>query len=104
VAGTVLEELRSLNADSSPLGSFGAVVGATIAPPRESLVINGPLLVPGVGAQGGDVESVRRVFAGVLSTVLPSASRSLLRVGPDARALCEAARREAGAFAELVAG
>ena len=34
VAGTVLDELRKLNADAEPMGSFGAVVGATIAEHR----------------------------------------------------------------------
>jgi len=104
VAGIVLDELRALNSDASPLGSFGAVVGATIEPPAESLVINGPLLAPGIGAQGGDAASVRRIFAGVLPSVLASVSRSVLRAGPDPAALREACRRQAEEFAEVVAG
>jgi len=104
VAGTVLEELRNLNRDASPLGSFGAVVGATIEKPAESLVINGPLLAPGVGAQGGDAASVRRIFEGVLPSVLASVSRSLLRTGPQPAALRDACRRQAEEFAEVVAG
>jgi len=104
VAGTVLDELRALNASSAPLGSFGAVVGATIAPPQEDLDIRGPLLAPGIGAQGGDAASVRRIFAGVLPSVLASVSRSLLGAGPDPSALREAARRQAGEFAGIVSG
>jgi orotidine-5'-phosphate decarboxylase len=104
VAGTVLDELRALNASSAPLGSFGAVVGATIAPPQEDLDIRGPLLAPGIGAQGGDAASVRRIFAGVLPSVLASVSRSLLAAGPDPSALREAARRRAGEFAGIVSG
>ena len=42
-----------LNAGAEPLGSFGAVVGATIGDTDEDLAINGPLLAPGYGAQGG---------------------------------------------------
>lgn len=103
VAGVVLDELRAANADAQPMGSFGAVVGATIAPPRESLDINGPLLAPGVGAQGGDADSVRRIFAGVLPTVLASASRSLLSAGPNISALTDAARRQAEQMTAIVA-
>jgi orotidine-5'-phosphate decarboxylase len=104
VAGTVLAELRALNGDAAPLGSFGAVVGATIEVPEESLDINGPLLAPGVGAQGGDAASVRRVFAGVLPSVLASASRSVLRAGPDPAALRDAVRRQADEFVQVVGG
>ena len=47
VAGTVLAELSRLNDGVTPMGSFGAVVGATIGETVEDLAINGPLLVPG---------------------------------------------------------
>ena len=53
VAGTVLAELAEANAGVEPMGSFGAVVGATIGETDEDLDVNGPLLVPGIGAQGG---------------------------------------------------
>ena len=46
VGGTVLDELRTLNADAAPMGSYGAVVGATIADTQEDLAVNGPLLCP----------------------------------------------------------
>ncbi len=104
VAGIVLDELRGLNGADAPLGSFGAVVGATIEVPDESLAINGPLLAPGVGAQGGDAESVRRIFAGVLPNVLASVSRSVLRAGPDPAALRDAVRNQADEIARVVAG
>lgn len=102
VAGAILDELRTANAGSSSLGSFGAVVGATIAPPEEDLAINGPLLAPGVGAQGGDTETVRRIFAGALDLVLPSSSRQILSAGPDPSALRAAAVRCAREFREIV--
>ena len=44
----------------------------------EDLDIGGPLLAPGVGAQGGGADDVRRIFAGVLDRVLPSSSRAIL--------------------------
>jgi len=93
VAGRVLDHLRGLNSGAEPLGSFGAVVGATIGEAEERLDINGPLLAPGYGAQGGTVADLRRIFGAAASAVLPSSSRGLLGAGPDARALGEEARR-----------
>lgn len=86
VAGVVLDHLRHLNADATPLGSFGAVVGATIGSTEEDLGFNGPVLAPGFGAQGGTVDDVRRLF-GAAAAVLPSSSREVLRVGPDVAAM-----------------
>ena len=81
VAGTMLDHLRRLNADARPLGSFGAVVGATIGATDEDLAFNGPVLAPGFGAQGGTIADVRRLF-GSAAAVLPSSSREVLRLGP----------------------
>ena len=87
VAGAILSDLRTLNGVTTPMGSYGAVVGATIGSTAEDLDINGPLLVPGFGAQGGTVDDVRRLFAGVLDRVIVSTSRGVLAAGPDADAL-----------------
>ncbi|MFS3129174.1 orotidine-5'-phosphate decarboxylase [Nocardioides sp. Bht2] len=102
VGGTVLDELAALNADAAPLGSLGAVVGATLADTGESFDFNGPILAPGVGAQGGTPADVRRIFGAAAANVLPSSSRDILRAGPDVAALREAARRVNGAFAEAL--
>lgn len=104
VAGEVLSQLKALNHSTSSMGSFGAVVGATISKADEDLAIGGPLLVPGVGAQGGTPADVRRIFAGALDLVLPSSSREILGQGPDPAALAEAARRTAEDFATLATG
>jgi orotidine-5'-phosphate decarboxylase len=101
VAGTVLDELRKLNAGADPMGSFGAVVGATISPTEEDLAIDGPLLVPGIGAQGGTTDDVRRIFDGVLDLVLPSSSREILGAGPDRAALRAAVDRSVQDFGRL---
>ncbi|MFF0267341.1 orotidine-5'-phosphate decarboxylase [Kribbella sp. NPDC004536] len=93
VAGAVLAGLRDLNADADVLGSFGAVVGATISSTDENLDINGPLLAPGLGAQGGTAESLTRVFGPAVRNVVPSSSREILGAGPDAKALQDAASR-----------
>ena len=102
VAATVLDSLRAANEGEEPLGSFGAVVGATIEVPTPDLAINGPLLVPGIGAQGGTADDVRRIFGDVLDQVLPSSSREILGAGPDAGALRAAAESNAASFAALV--
>jgi orotidine-5'-phosphate decarboxylase len=83
VAGRMLDHLRRLNDGAEPLGSFGAVVGATIGSTEEDLAFNGPILAPGFGAQGGTVYDVRRLF-GAAAAVLPSSSREILRLqAPD---------------------
>jgi len=69
------------------------VVGATIGDTDEDLDINGPLLVPGFGAQGGTVEDMARIFGTAARWALPSSSRDVLRAGPDVAALRDAARR-----------
>lgn len=102
VAGEMLASLAALNEGAVPLGSFGAVVGATIAPTDETLAVNGPLLAPGVGAQGGTAESVRQVFGDALPNVLPASSREILSAGPDIPALRAAAQRTAAEFAALM--
>jgi orotidine-5'-phosphate decarboxylase len=86
VAGVMLDHLRRLNATATPLGSFGAVVGATIGATDEDLAFNGPVLAPGFGAQGGTLADVRRLF-GAAAAVLPSSSREVLRLGPSVGAM-----------------
>lgn len=93
VAGVMLDHLRRHNAGEQPMGSFGAVVGATIGSTDEDLDINGPLLVPGFGAQGGTVDDIRRLFDGLLDRVLVSTSREVLGQGPDVTALRTSTQR-----------
>lgn len=101
VAEVMLAGLREANAGEEPMGSFGAVVGATITGPAVDLDINGPLLVPGIGAQGGTAEDVRRIFGDVLDQVLPASSREILGAGPDSGALRAAAERANEIFGAL---
>lgn len=102
VAQVVLDELATRNAGASPLGSLGVVVGATIGSTDIDLgKLNGPFLVPGVGAQGGTAEDVRRIFGDALPAVVPSVSREVLRHGPDVTALRDAVARQVEAFAFL---
>jgi orotidine-5'-phosphate decarboxylase len=93
VAGRMLDHLRLLNAGETPLGSFGAVVGATIGDSGLDFDFNGPILAPGFGAQGGTVVDIRRIFGTAVGAVTPSSSRELLRLGPSVEKMRAAAQR-----------
>jgi orotidine-5'-phosphate decarboxylase len=88
VAQSVIDDIAGRNAQATPFGSYGVVVGATIGDSVAELSgLNGPYLVPGIGAQGGTADDVRRIFGAGLSAVLPSVSREVLRTGPSIAAL-----------------
>ncbi|MEU0808500.1 orotidine-5'-phosphate decarboxylase [Streptomyces sp. NPDC005970] len=102
VAATVLDHLRAENAEEARaggLGSYGAVVGATLkdtaAKAGADLAIGGPLLAPGIGAQGATPEDLPGVFGAAVRNVVPSVSRGVLRHGPDPASLVSAALRMA---------
>jgi orotidine-5'-phosphate decarboxylase len=104
VAGRMLDHLRDLNAGEEPLGSFGAVVGATIGDSELDFDINGPILAPGFGAQGGTVTDIRRIFGRAVAAVTPSSSRELLRKGPSVEAMRDEALRLNDELRELQGG
>ncbi|MGW2332114.1 orotidine-5'-phosphate decarboxylase [Streptomyces sp. NPDC001700] len=102
VAASVLAHLKAENAEEAgqgALGSYGAVVGATLGGTAErigaELAIDGPLLAPGIGAQGATPADLPAVFGAAVRNVVPSVSRGVLKYGPDASALVEAAARMA---------
>jgi orotidine-5'-phosphate decarboxylase len=98
VEDSILAAIARRNADAGAgagggVGSIGAVVGATLQPSSFALAdLGGPLLAPGVGAQGGTAQAVGKLFAGCRpGTVLPNVSRSVLAAGPSVDALRAAA-------------
>ena len=98
VAAMVAARAAALNAGAAPLGSVGLVVGATVgdAAARAGVDlagVNGPLLAPGVGAQGAGSAELAQVFGAARRQVLASSSRGVLRAGPDVGALRAAALR-----------
>ncbi|MBX7468239.1 orotidine-5'-phosphate decarboxylase [Streptomyces sp. NPDC058961] len=95
LAQLMLDHMKAENAGASPLGSVGAVVGATLGDAGVDLDINGPLLAPGIGAQGATPADLPGVFGPAAHNVVPSVSRGVLRHGPDVGALREAAIRYA---------
>ncbi|MEU9008149.1 orotidine 5'-phosphate decarboxylase, partial [Streptomyces sp. NPDC048551] len=91
------------NAGATPMGSFGAVVGATLGDLSSfDLDINGPLLAPGIGAQGATPADLVTVFGKAVGNVVPNVSRGVLKHGPDIAALRAAARGFAAEIREAV--
>ncbi|WP_320785126.1 orotidine-5'-phosphate decarboxylase [Streptomyces sp. CRN 30] len=105
VGATMLARLAAENEGEEPLGSFGAVVGATLGDLSSyDLEIGGPLLAPGIGAQGATPADLPGVFGTAVRNVVPNVSRGVLRHGPDTGALRAAADRFAREIAAAVAG
>jgi orotidine-5'-phosphate decarboxylase len=94
VAQTVVDAAAERNTGVSPIGGIGLVVGATVTDLEVDLdALNGPVLAPGFGAQGGTVSDMRTLFGNSLRNVLPSSSREVLKAGPDVFALRSEALR-----------
>lgn len=113
VAQGIIDELAAANADAEPLGSLGVVMGATVeacategeARFRESTYgithttsqqrdtahdlseFNGPVLVPGMGAQGGRPSDLPRVLGPAVNFAIPSYSRQIAQSGPAATSI-----------------
>jgi orotidine-5'-phosphate decarboxylase len=101
VAQGIVDQIAAYNAGAEPIGSIGVVVGVTAGEAGVDLSgLNGAVLAPGLGAQGGRPEDLAAVFAGGIRAgtavgrrllVLPSSSREILGHGPSVSALREAA-------------
>lgn len=108
VAAEVLADAwrANLAAPTSDLGSVGVVLGATIDFERygfalpEQRTAMPPVLLPGVGAQGGDVLTVTRTFGILAHGLLVNESRSLLADGPTKLAM--RIRERSSELSELV--
>ena len=80
------------------LGSVGLVVGATVGSALTDLdldlpAVRGPILAPGLGAQGATAADLRRTFGEAYRQVLGTSSRDILGAGPQVAALRDAAQR-----------
>ncbi|TFE38647.1 orotidine-5'-phosphate decarboxylase [Streptomyces sp. ICN441] len=104
LAQLMLNHMADENAGADPMGPVGAVVGATLGDAGVDLDINGPLLAPGIGAQGATPADLPGVFGDAVRNVVPSVSRGVLRHGPDAAALRAAAERFAEEIRVAVGG
>jgi orotidine-5'-phosphate decarboxylase len=103
VAQSIVDAAATENlANADPdLGSVGVVVGATLAAVPDLSALGGPVLVPGVGAQGGRPEALAGLGGAKPGQLLPAVSREVLRAGPDVAALRAAAERMRDAVAHL---
>lgn len=95
LAADIMQRTGAENREAAQAGYWGhvgLVVGATVGERMRGLeslldAANAPLLVPGFGAQGGNAESVAKVFGKAADRIIVSSSRGILRRGPEPGAL-----------------
>lgn len=97
LAQHVVDYCRDFNQNRSA-AVLGIVVGATVSSPLDLGGFNGPILMPGVGAQGGTVADIARITADATEWSFPNVSRSVLSAGPDVSDLRKAVLKEANNF------
>ncbi|NUP75025.1 MAG: orotidine-5'-phosphate decarboxylase [Sinomonas sp.] len=100
VAKAICEAAATENARyaGEPLGSVGLVVGATVGDAVERLgldlaAVRGPILAPGLGAQGATGAVLRSTFGAAYGRVLGTSSREILAGGPSRAGLRERTER-----------
>ena len=94
VAQSIVDAAAAVNRDALPEpGSVGVVVGATARRVPDLGSLGGPVLVPGIGAQGGRPEALAGLGGARPGQLLPAVSREVLAAGPDVAALRAAAER-----------
>jgi orotidine-5'-phosphate decarboxylase len=102
VAQSVVDQAAVVNhARGAGPGSVGVVVGATVTEAPDVSGLGGPVLVPGIGAQGGQADALRGLGGAAPGQLLPAVSREVLRAGPDIASLRAAAERMRDAVAYL---
>jgi orotidine-5'-phosphate decarboxylase len=102
VATAIAAAAGRWNQGAEPMGDVGLVIGATTGDAVRSLPIplldvNGPILSPGVGAQGAGPEQLKQVFGSAFRNVLAHQSRAVLEEGPFVEKLRGAIRAAAEA-------
>ncbi len=90
VGQSIVDAGAAVNSDGS--ATVGLVVGATRDHGLDLSGFTGPILAPGLGAQGASVEDLAQIFSGSLKLLLPNSSRGVLRAGPSVEALQDAAK------------
>lgn len=87
VAGTIWNKLNAANRaiDGERMGSFGAVIGATVNPESIGISFDSaattPILAPGFGAQGAMLNQFSQLFESATSRTIATVSRSILSGG-----------------------
>ncbi|HME75575.1 MAG TPA: orotidine-5'-phosphate decarboxylase [Mycobacterium sp.] len=106
VAQQIVDQAAVINRTNDQIhpgepGSVGVVIGATVFQPPDVSALGGPVLVPGIGAQGGRPSALSGLGGAVPGQLLPAVSREVLRAGPDVSALRTAGERMRDAVAYL---
>jgi orotidine-5'-phosphate decarboxylase len=94
---------RSSTSSSSEPGYVGVVLGATAFEAPDVSALGGPVLVPGVGVQGGRPEALAGLGGAAPGQLLPAVAREVLRAGPSVSDLRAAGERMLDAVAYLSA-
>ena len=109
VAQLVIDQAALVNreanrsVDPAEPGSVGVVLGATVFQPPDVSGLGGPVLVPGVGVQGGRPEALAGLGGALPGQLLPAVAREVLRAGPDVAELRAASERMLDAVSYLAA-
>lgn len=91
VAQSMVDAAVAQNRDGND--TIGLVIGATRGHGLNLSEFTGPILAPGLGAQGATVTDLAEIFEGSRELLLPNTSRDVLRHGPAVSALRDAAER-----------
>lgn len=91
VSQSMVNDAIAANADGR--GTAGLVVGATRGHGLDLAGFDGPILAPGLGAQGATAADLAEIFTGNTELLLPNSSRDVLAKGPEVAALRGAAER-----------
>ena len=103
VAQLVVDQAAVVNKSATPSGPgyVGVVVGATVLEAPDLSALGGPVLVPGLGVQGGRPEALAGLGGAHPGQLLPAVAREVLRAGPAVAELRAAGERMLDAVAYL---
>lgn len=103
VAQLVVDQAAVVNKSATPSGPgyVGVVVGATVLQAPDLSALGGPVLVPGLGVQGGRPEALAGLGGAHPGQLLPAVAREVLRAGPGVPELRAAGERMLDAVAYL---
>ncbi len=86
ISQQIVDQVAAANrvhTDRGDIGNIGVVVGATLEHPPELAEIGGPILLPGVGAQGATARDVSLIAPDNQFLAFPNVSRAILSHGPE---------------------
>ena len=105
VSQLIVDQAAVVNRSATPSepGYVGVVLGATVFDAPDVSELGGPVLVPGVGVQGGRPEALGGLGGAAPGQLLPAVAREVLRAGPSVSDLRAAGERMLDAVSYLSA-